>query len=88
MRDSDFVVRKNAITCLLLIYKSDPSEIYKGELIRMTLDSSPNVKGHYISMLEEENIKFEDARELLNLFLKDASYTIRTASQKKLDEIG
>lgn len=54
----------------------------------MTLDSSPNVKGHYISMLEEENIKFEDARELLNLFLKDASYTIRTASQKKLDEIG
>ncbi|MDT2423653.1 hypothetical protein P7D66_14830 [Enterococcus avium] len=88
LRDSDFVVRKNAITCLLLIYKSDPSEIYKGELIRMTLDSSPNVKGHYISMLEEENIKFEDARELLNLFLKDASYTIRTASQKKLDEIG
>ncbi|MDN6545444.1 MAG: hypothetical protein L0K75_09030, partial [Enterococcaceae bacterium] len=87
LRDEYFVVRKNAIACLFLLYKSEPSELYKGELIRMTMDSSPNVQGYFISILGEEYISLEDAKELLNLFTKDASYTIRVASQKKIAEI-
>lgn len=87
LRDEYFVVRKNAIACSFLLYKSEPSELYKGELIRMTMDSSPNVQGYFISILGEEYISLEDAKELLNLFTKDASYTIRVASQKKIAEI-
>ncbi|MEG2644407.1 MAG: hypothetical protein RR965_04320, partial [Enterococcus sp.] len=78
---------KNAITCLLLLYKSEPSELYKSELIRMTMDSSPNVQGYFISALETNYIGLDDAKELLELFTKDASYNIREASKKKITQI-
>ncbi|MEG0628143.1 MAG: hypothetical protein RR492_03720, partial [Enterococcus sp.] len=87
LRDKYFVVRKNAITCLLLLYKSEPSELYKSELIRMTMDSSPNVQGYFISALETNYIGLDDAKELLELFTKDASYNIREASKKKITQI-
>lgn len=87
LRDEYFVVRKNAIKCLMLLYKSNPSNFLKGELIRMTLDSSPNVKGYYVSLLGDNLIMEDCTKELLTLFSRDASYNIRESSQKKLVEI-
>lgn len=86
LRDKYFVVRKNAIKCLILLYKSNPSNFLKGELIRMTLDSSPNVKGYFVSLLENNLIEEDFTKELLTLFSRDASYNIREASQKILVE--
>ncbi|TWW13748.1 hypothetical protein LABALGNA3A7_06710 [Dellaglioa algida] len=79
LRDEYFVVRKNALKCLIYIYKSDPSEIFKGELVRMTMDNSPNLKGFYIELLKGDYLIDTDKEELLLLFSKDASYNVREA---------
>lgn len=86
LRDKYFVVRKNAIKCLILLYKSNPSNFLKGELIRMTLDSSPNVKGYFVSLLENNLMDKDFTKEVLTLFSRDASYNIREASRKILFE--
>lgn len=87
LRDEYFVVRKNAIKCTLLLYKVNSSELFKGELIRMTLDSSPNVKGCYLNLLKEDYLSREDKMEILKLFSRDASYNIRESSLKQLKEL-
>lgn len=81
LRDGYFVVRKNALKCLILIYKSTPSKFLKGELIRMTMDSSPNLKGFYIELLKSNYFILKDEKELLLLFSKDASYNVRESSK-------
>lgn len=84
LRDPYFIVRRNALECLLLIYNSNPSAILKRELIRTTLDSSPNVKGFYIELLKNNIINSDETRELLGLFVRDASYNIRRISREIL----
>lgn len=80
LRDHYFVVRKNGLRCLILLYNYNPTELIRRELIRLTLDSSPNVKGYYIALLKEGILNEDFAKELLDLFSKDASYNIREAS--------
>lgn len=82
LKDEYFLIRKNMLKCLMFIYDISPSEFLKGELVRMTLDSSPNVKGYYIELLKLNIINKSISEELLELFSKDASYTIRNLSKK------
>jgi hypothetical protein len=84
LHDNYFLVRRNALKCLLFIYKVSPSEMFKNELIRMTIDNSPYIKGYYVSQLSKGIIANEITNELLALFTKDASYTIREKSKKYL----
>lgn len=87
LRDDYFVVRKNAIKCILLLYKTTPSELIKKELIQITLDSSPNIKGFYIRQLEKNVINKKDTIELLTLLTNDASFNIRDDSKKAIQNI-
>lgn len=84
LRDDYFSVRKNALKCLMLLYNNSPSYLLKAELVRMTMDSSPNVKGYFLSLLGDNLLRQDVANELLTLFSKDASFNIRESSQEKL----
>ncbi|EJX8001365.1 hypothetical protein OEN05_002758, partial [Enterococcus faecalis] len=86
LRDEYFEVRKDALNCVLHLYKIQPSELLKGELIRMTLDSSPNVKAYYLNLLKDNFLCEKDRQEILTLFSRDASYNIRESSLKQLDD--
>src|SRR5690625_1546741 len=72
LRDKHFVVRKEAVKCMMLLYNADSTELLRQELIRMTLDRSPNVKAYYVSLLGDDLLNEYDTRELLVLFSKDA----------------
>lgn len=87
LRDENFIVRKYAIKSLLHIYQQSPSKLLKKELIKMTLDKSPNVKSYYIHLLGHIKIDMNDSKELLDLFMRDASYNIRDASHEELEKI-
>jgi len=87
LRDKHFVVRKNAIKCLIYLYKINPSDFLKGELTRMTIDNSPNVKSYYISLLENNIVAEDVTKELLTLFTRDASYNVSEESQRILDRL-
>lgn len=84
LQDNYFMVRKNAIKCLLLIYSESPSELFENELIRMTVDISPNFKFYYINQLSKNILDKDMTKSLLSLFLKDGSYAIRLESKNIL----
>lgn len=80
-RDDFFLVRKNAIKGLLYSHAIIPSEISKRELIRMTLDESPNVKCSYANYLGEIAINDKDSKELLEMLKRDASFNVTYQAQ-------
>lgn len=84
LQDNYFMVRKNAIKCLLLLYSVSPSEVLENELIRMTTDISPNVKFYYINQLSKQILDKSITKSLLLLFEKDGSYGIRQESKHSL----
>ena len=84
LQDNYFMVRKNAIKCLLLLYSESPSELFKNEMIRMTADISPNFKFYYINQLSKNILDKDMTKSLLSLFLKDGSYAIKTESKNLL----
>lgn len=59
LRDDYSSVRKNALKCLMLLYNNSPSYLLKAELVRMTMDSSPNVIGYFVSLLGD-NLHMQD----------------------------
>ncbi|USJ19909.1 hypothetical protein [Lactococcus formosensis] len=87
LQDNYFMVRKNAIKCLMLLYSISPSEVLENELIRMTTDISPNVKFYYINQLNKQILDGKLTKNLLTLFAKDGSYGIRQESKHLLSLI-
>ncbi|MCW2281225.1 hypothetical protein QUD55_02580 [Lactococcus lactis] len=87
LQDNYIMVRKNAIKCALLLYSATPSEVLENELIRMTIDVSPNVKFYFINQLSKQILDTSMTQRLLSLFEKDGSYAIRLESKKMLSII-
>lgn len=87
LQDNYFMVRKNAIKCLMLLYSISPSEVLENELIRMTTDISPNVKFYYINQLNKQILDGKITKNLLTLFANDGSYGIRLESKHWLSLI-
>lgn len=74
--DTYFLVRKEAIFCLITLLGTKYFEVAKQKLIELSTDTSPNVKGEILNLID----KIEDkdlCNEILEFSINDANYGIR-----------
>jgi hypothetical protein len=82
--DSYYLVRKEASNCLVYLLSTQYSDIAKQKLIVLTTDSSPNVRGNILSILEKKIESSEIRKEILECYRQDANFGIRKRAEKMI----
>lgn len=81
--DIYFLVRKEMVYCLVYLLQTQYSDIAKQKLISFTTDSSPNIKGEILSLIENKKINdIEFCKEILECYQQDANFGIRKRVKK------